>query len=413
MTQKLAFYLFTIVTIILFSACSDNDEKTEKNRLPETARAFIDNRLDGYSILNIEEVDDKGNESNEKYIVTLTNDLTVSFSSMGYWRRIESSSELPEKLQQEIAYDGAEKVKAKYPSKTINKMYFLPYFYKVVLDDDTSLIVYTDNGTDMKVGADMHGKLAMNKKIYDFLLAHYATPGLIQTYEFFQEEESDGSGYRFYLSNGQNAYFDKEGDWYYLDGSPYHLPENIYNTLLPQELRDIIENKYKGNSASIHRIIYHKTYYQVLLKMGNASTAPFFVVYDTASQTEMEPPQQAMLDFLNNYIEEPNKGMTFTSKVILSTKEAVYEFTGTLNGSKLVSIRMTYDGRMCSIILHGTEIPKKVLDYLPAAIKQYVEENIPATEAIVFVNNGFNDEYFIQFKSGARVKYDKEGNILK
>jgi len=415
MTQKFKFLLFAIVTVAFFTACSDDDDdKKEKNRLPETARAFIESRLPGYSILSISEVDDKGDEGNEKYVATLTNDIVISFSSMGYWRRIESSSELPEKVQDELSYNGADKVKEKYPSKTINKMYFLPYFRKVVLNDDTSLIVYTDNGTNMKVGIDLHGDLRVNQKIYDFLTSYYATPGSGLTYEFFQEDEVDGSGYRFFVSNGQKAYFDKDGEWYYSDGASSSVPGKMYAGVLPQELRSIIENKYKGSATSVHRIIFHKTYYQVLLKIDSASPAAFFILYDMATKAEIEPPIQTMIDFLKTYVYEGEyyPDMIFTYKIKEDHKKAVYQFLGSQGSTEIVAITMGLDGRMYSVTLNGAGISRKILDYLPTKVKVYVEENVSSEDKIISVVNGVGDEYYIQFYSG-RLIFDKDGNVQK
>jgi len=417
MKQKRQFYLLAILSVAFFAACSDDDDEKQKDKLPETARTFIESRLDGYSILNVEEVDDNGNESNEKYVVTLSNDIIVSFSSFGYWRRIESSSELPELLQQEISYDGAKKVKDKYPSKTINKMYFLPYFYKVVLNDDTSLILYNDSGTEIKVGVDKYGELGMNKKIYDFIVLYYARPGTPnRTYEFFQEEESDGSGFRLYVSDGQLAYFDKDGEWYYASGGSSRIYEKMYQSILPQELRDIIENEYKGTSASVHRIIYHQTYYRVLLRIGTASTAPFFILYDIASKSEVEPPTQAVLDFLNTYVGEPNKDMVLSSTINPDPKKIIYTFNGLIGTAKVMTMYMDIDGHVYGITLNGSEIPRKILDYLPVKVKEYVIKNKSSDEIIVSVANGINGEYSILFrKNGASssvVLFDKDGNVL-
>jgi hypothetical protein len=406
------------ILLLLFitglTGCSDDDNQNNKDRLPETARAFIDSRLPGYSILNIEEVDDNGNESNEKYVVTLSNDITATFSSLGYWRRIESKSELPEKVQDELSYDGAKKVKEKYPSKTINKMYSLLYFYKVILNDDTNLIVYTDNGSEMKIVVGMHDKLSMNKKIYDFVKLNYVrldTSG--RTFEFFQEDENDGSNYRFYMNDGANACFDKDGDWYYADGGRYSIYKEMYQRILPQEVRDIIENKYIGTSSSVCRIIHYETYYKVLLKMGVASTSPFFILYDTTTKTEIEPPTQAVLDFLQTYMGEPNPDMALTSVIKPNpVKNTIYEFTGSINNTKVVVMSVGLDGHMYGITLNGTEIPRKILDYLPAKVKEYVDANISSTDIIISVANGVNDEYYIQFKSGGRLVYDKDGNIV-
>lgn len=414
MKIKYSVNVLLILFLIGFTGCNDDDNQNGADQLPATARAFIDNRLSGCAILNIEEVDDNGNESNEKYVVTLSNDIVATFSSLGYWRRIESGSELPEKVQGELLYDGAKKVKAKYPSRTINKMYFLPFFQKVVLNDDTGLIVYSDNSSKIKIGVDMHDKLAMNQKIYDFVRYYYAESGVPRrTYEFFREDESDGSGYRFYVNGKAASYFDKDGNWYYADGGGYSIYGNMYQQILPQELRDIVENKYKGTSSSVHRIIYHGAYYQVLLKTVVGGTSPFFILYDTTTKAEMEPPTQTVFDFMKTYLRDPNPALTFTATITLdSVKDIIYEFTGLLDDAKVMVMYMGLNGHMYGMSLKGTEIPRKVLDYLPSKVKEFVEKNISAEDVIVSVINGMNDEYYILFKHSGKVDFDKDGNII-
>lgn len=412
MKTKCLISILLVLFLISFTACND-DNKRHDMYLPQTAHAFIESRLPGYDILDVEEVDDLGNESNEKYIVTLSKDITITFSSLGYWRRIESTSELPEKVQDELSYDGAKKVKAKYPSKTIKKMYFLPYFYKVVLNDDTSLIVYTDNGSDMKVGMDIYSSLMMYKDIYEFVKLFYSQPGMPgRKYEFFQEDEIDGSNYRFYVNDGASAYFDKDGNWYYVDGGGNSIYKKMYQYILPQELRDIIENKYKHTDSSVLRIVHHDTYYQVVLKMATTGSSTFSILYDTTTQSEVEPPVDTVLDFLKTYVGEPDPDMTLTSVLIPNgIKKVIYEFTGSVNNTKIMVLSFGIDGRMHSIALSGKEIPRKILDYLPEKVKEYIEENIPSTDIIVSVVNGMNNEYYIQFKNSGRLSYDKDSGL--
>ncbi len=415
MKQTLKFILLAVLSITLLSACSDDDDDNNgKNYLPETARAFLQTRLPGYEILKIEKVDDQGNESNEMYVVTLSNDITISFSSLGYWRRIESNKELPELVRKELYLDGNQEVKNKYPSNTINKMYFLPYLYKVTLDNGVSLLLYNDDGKNMRVGVDMTSdviKLPENAR--NFLTSYYSESAKNQWFYILKEDERDGDGYRFGLANATKVYFDAIGNWYYVGGSSWSLSDKHYRSLIPDHIRTLLEEKYKAGSSTTFTVVKYDIYYKVLIKLPPSSNSPQWILYDDFNKKEVEAPEPAVLSFLKSYIGEPEEKMVLTSTISESAiKEAIFKFTGKTNGTEVMSIYTDVYGQMRLIHLAGSEVPRKVLDYLPANVKSFVNINIPATDPIMEVANGLNGQYYVFFKSHLRLKYDAQGNIL-
>jgi len=316
-TMKLkSIFLFLAVALLTsFISCSSDDDGgdgLDYKKLPQTARAFIESRLPGYDVLNIQQVDDKGDEGNEKYVVTMSSDITLSFSSLGFWRRMESNSELPELLQREISYDGAARVIERYPSATINKIYFVMYGYKVVLNNDTHVAVYTDNGTEMKVGIDKKGDVNINQNIHDFIVAYLNYSGLPPiTYYMIEEDPVDGQGYRLGISDGVRIFFDKDGNWKYIDKLSKGLGIKMYEGLLPLELRSIIEDKYSGNAQVTRQVLRTNGYYYVVLS-ETVSHAPVAIMYDSTTKKEIEASIQSATDFLDEYTDIRTVNITFS-----------------------------------------------------------------------------------------------------
>lgn len=409
MQTKCFVNILLTLSIISFAGCSDDDKHNSKERLPETAQAFIESRLPGYKILNIEEVDDKEDEINEKYIVTFSDDILVSFSSLGYWRRIKSSSELPELIQEVIPFGGAAVIKETFPITTINEINFTLYGCQVVPNNGLPIAFY-DIGSSNKFGLDLTKEVySWPENATEFLKAYYIEPLKYQVFYFIQENEDDGSEYCFGTSGGGKVNFDKEGNWYSCDRGSWNIPNRMYKELLPQEMRNIIETKYKSGASSTYGIMHRNTYYQAMLKQASGNY--IWVMFDTTTNQEVKVPEETILDFLKTYVGEPAKDTNFNTRIVGDTKQVVFQITGEISGVNVLTMHTDTTGKMLSFNLNGSVIPDKILTYLPVKVQEYAEENYAGKE-IMLVMNGLGGEYYILYKKSPPLYFDKEGNVI-
>ena len=125
----------------------------------------------------------------------------------------------------------------------------------------------------------------------------------------------------------------------------------------------------------------------------------------------MRVPQQAVYDFLKAYVAEPDKDMVWESEIILNKDKAIFRLVGKVNDKAVMTVYADKDGRILGLTLAGTDIPKTVLGYLPAKVKEYVKNNKPNAK-IYSISNGFDGLYYLLFDDNSRLNFDKEGNIL-
>lgn len=405
MKAKFTLIMLSAMFILSVTSC-DDDNKYGKRDLPEAAQGFIDFHLAGYKILDIAIVDNVEDEMNEKYIVLFSNDILVSFSSLGYWRRIESNTELPELLQSVLPYDAAAVYKEKFPVVTINKIIWTLYGCKVIPSIGLSAAFY-DIGTSNKFGVDITDEKSYQPQLVSsFISAYYEYFTDRQDYYIIQESEEDGSGFRFELSDGQKAYFDKDGHWYYC--SSKYPSDEMYEVLLPPRMFEIIKQDYGYSSNRVCEVLRDDTYYQAKIEMGNGMYN--WVLFDIAADKEVETPHAAVLDFLTTYVGVPIYEITYHMVLEFYYGQLVRKIEG--NWKKDTRLIMYTDavGKMLCFHLHGESIPNKILTYLPEKVKEYLE-TCNAADSIKIVCNGLHGEYFIVC-SDVRINFDKEWNYV-
>lgn len=407
--QKAAFFLSVVVAALLFYACSGDDEPTGKGKLPETARVFIESRLPGYTILRIDEVDDKGDEMNEKYIVSLPDDITVTFSSLGFWRRLESTGELPRLLQEVLSYGGADAVKAAYPSRSIRMIHFKYYGCMAVLDDGTKLAFY-DITRSNTFGTDLTDTpLLWPEASRDLIRRYYMEEARNNPCYFIQEGEKDGVGYRFSTTQS-TVCFDKTGDWYAVDGGSFSIPSGIAG-VLPESSNTLLIDQYGlGKGRIITALVRHEAYYLVLLT-NEYNRSPFgWLMFDKQTGLQIEAPKQKAIDFLKEYVGDPSDKMEFESEIKTDSKHTAFCLRGIVDNKVVLVMYMDIDGKMLSLSLQGATIPHTVLSYLPVAVKEYAEANYGNRE-IQTVVNGLDGMYFIQYAGNFRFYFNQDGNV--
>lgn len=414
MKVKCLVAILLVLFITGLTGCSDDDNQNKKDRLPETARAFIESRLSGYDILNIKEVDDKGDQINEKYIITFSNDLLVSFSSLGYWRRIKSSSQLPELLLNEIPFGGVAEVKKTYPIATINEINYALYGYQAIMSIGSPIAFY-DISSSNKFGVDLtEEKSLWPDKIEEFFNVYYADEfNRNQPFFFIKEKDNAESEYRFGTSSETKVHFDKKGNWYNYEGGSTSLTNTLYEALLPQEMRDIIEQKYSSGANRIYAVLRHENYSQAVFKQTKNSTA-IYILFNADTNQEVETPDENTLYFLKMYVGEPSENTDFGIRMMSdsdNTKQFVFQITGSIADKKVLTMYTNMVGKVLQLDLSGSAIPNKILDYLPTKVKEYAEKKHTGKE-IMTVVNGLRNEYYILYKEGSRLYFDKEGNVI-
>jgi|GEM_PF-5747745 hypothetical protein len=406
MKAKSLFTLFLIILLFSFISCSDDDDQNDKNRLPDTAQAFIESRLPGYQILNIKDVDDKGDEMNERYIVTFSNDISVSFSSWGFWRHIKSSSELPELLLEVLPFNGAAEVRNTYPAVTINEINFTLYGYQAVTSIGIPIAFY-DTNYSSTFGLDLTKEQSLWPQGAIEFISYFKSGE--QPFFFIKEKDANDSEYRFGNSNGVKVHFDKKGNWYNYEGGGKPIANKLlYEALLPEEMREAIEQQYEGGASRIYAILRYDNYYQVSLKRSGNDLVS--VLLDADTNQEVEPRTDAILDFLNTYGGEPAEDLVVSMKMVADTRQVVFHYTGKVDGANVFTLYTDVEDKVLYIDLNGTVIPDKVLTYLPTKVKEYAEKNHVGKE-IMTVMNGLGDEFYILYKGGSRLYFDKDGNV--
>lgn len=414
-TRSIFGILLVVLLTIGFVGCNDDDNRHGKGGLPQTARAFIDSRLPGYTVLKVDQVDDRGDEMNEKYIVAMSGNIVLSFSSLGFWRRIESASELPQLLLELLPDGSVEAVKAKHPSNTIRMIHFKLYGCMVALSDDTQLAFYDvfSSFSSNKFGLDLtKSPLSWPETSRNLLLANgYGGIAQRNPHYFIRECEEDGSGYRF-SANQAIVYFDKTGEWYYADGGSFSVPSGI-SDVLPEQSRQFLSEEYRlGTGKIIAAIVRNEGYFLVKISNANGNDkSSNYHIFCSQTGLEIKAPEQAVRDFVKNYMGEPNGELELQSEIVFDTKQDIYHFEGTINGRTVINIYTDRNGRMLMLDMAGSVIPNTVLSYLPEKVKEYAESHYAEGQIIAIVN-GFNNEYLVVYKNNVRIPFDKDSNVV-
>ena len=264
----------------------------------------------------------------------------------------------------------------------------------------------------MKVGEIINYGSSWPAKIKSFVGLYFGQSFDTNSYYFFQEDESDGSGYRFIVSDGATVYFNKDGEWIEVKGNK-SVNSNVYTNLLPQEMRYILETKYTGGAGSTSVISRRDNYYMAMFDSKDpAAYNPIWLLYDADAKKEIEAPAQSVMDFLNDYVAKPDENMVLKIVTIVRRqKEFYYHFSGEMNNKLIMNMFTTIDGTMAAFNLAGDEIPRTALDYLPTKVKEFVDKNIPAQDKMMEISNGINDLYSVYFKASGRITFDKDWNV--
>lgn len=414
MKTKSLFGIILIFSTINFIGCKDEDDQLGKGSLPQTAQAFINSHLPDHSVLNVVKTDDNGDELNEKYIVTMSGDIILSFSSMGFWRRIESTSELPQ-LIQEILLPGRGDiaVKAKYPTETIHMIHFKYYGIVATLSDGSKLAFYDMIGSD-KFGLDLtNNPSSWPETSRNLLISNdYTRIAQNNPFYFIKESEEDGSGYRFNTYKS-TVFFDKEGEWYYADGEDFSVPPGI-SGFLPEQSMQVLIDKYGLNTGKIiTALVRDEAYYQVKVTLHDGqSKSSNWYLFNPGTGLEMNAPEQAVCDFMKNYIGEPFSEMELQSEIAINVKQVINHFKGKINGTFVMEMYVDRNGNMLSLNLAGSIIPDKVLTYLPEKVQEHAKTYY-AGKQIIIIMNGLGNEYVIRYKDNSQLYFDKDGNIVR
>lgn len=410
MKKKCLTGLLLALFIVGFTGCNDDDDKHNKGKLPGSAQTFIETLLKGYDILDVKEVDDKGDELNEKYIVTFSDDVLVSFSSMGYWRRIKSNSELPESLLELIPFGGAAELKKTYPIVTINEINHKLYGYQAVMSNGVPAAFY-DIDSSNTFGLDITDEKSLwPNRIEDFLGMYHAEYNKNQSFYLIKDKDAGESKYRFGTSDGTKVHFDKQGDWYNYEKGSDPLRLALYEACLPQVVRDVIEQTYKGSASGVHAMLRHDNYFQAVFKHSKNSEA-VYLLFDIVTNEPVEALNESTRDFLKTYVGEPSEGTTFNIRMLTDSEQIIFRIEGGANGAGAITLFTDTSRRMLQLSLNGAVIPKKILDYLPEKVKKQAEENY-ADKDIMGVINGLAGVYCILYKDGSRLDFDKDGNVV-
>lgn len=394
-------YVQSIILIFIiagFFACEADDGKTiTKRDLPDLTRSFIEFNLSEYKILNIKDLKPSGDEL-EKYEVTFSNNLVIVFNILGYWWKIDSQEELPEKLQNLLVTDEIAAFKESYPEAVMTGLYNVDYGKKIKLSDGTMLAVYTDYNS-VVVGEDLTRvpemlpdkiNLFMDTYYYglDPKYAIHANINGKEMYKICSSMKADKSLFYFY--------FDKDGNWHSVECSRHAVPNELYQTL-PQAVREYMEKEYKN--ASVYGIARYDTYYQ--LNLANNK----YVLVDS-EQGESIIPTDVVLHFIKTHFSEDNN-LSMNITMDREPDFISYHFAIHVDGFE-IDMHTDVNGVWHTLTVLGKPIPQSIFDTLPLGIKTYIAQLPDARVSGIKKEAG---KYLVRV-GNVTFLFDSEGNKI-
>ena len=369
--------------LMSFTACINNeDQDKSEDRLPSLANSFLKEKLPGYKIKEISET----SNNNEKYIVTLNDNVIVVFNYEGYWQTITWSQELTSLLARFIGTTCATQLKEYHPNATITKLSVKSYGCRADAGNDGNFALefvkdagnnnvaytYTYKGIDI---TDTPEKLP--EAVTNFVNKHYN--GIQADYIIIIDIKKDDE----YLINlSDKTFLTMSADTKVLDVYNYttKLPSSMIQ-LIPQALVAYVGEK--DPPLDIHGIKINEGLHTVLCKTRSGNT--FSYAYIDSDIGIYEYPENAFKEFLNTYIRPAGIEVNSTENAI--NKAPAYGvfnfvFTGYKGNSATVNAEFNKDGEWVSVFLYGAAIPDALLESLPEKIDDYIKEKYPNNKVI-------------------------------
>lgn len=394
--------IIAVAFLALNFSCSndDDDNKNSIDTLPGTARALIEARFSEYNILEITTNPSPGYDHYAKYVVRFSDNLTITFSELGFWMIIDSPNGFAEDAWDIIGGNKYNQIKEAFPNAKAIKFEMRGYGHGITLDNGKILAL----GFEDHFGEDItHLTSEVPSKLKSFITAYYPDEPL--NYIVKMSEHYPNQSYKLGFQNGTYILFNKDIEWDRVSGGSEAVSPALKNSL-PAIVKDCLTERY-GNAVKISNIIKCTNYYSLAISIQGGSSNWLLIDLERGN---VEPPVEKVKDFVKAYISDEEINSISTNLVNDPDK---IRFSFPINvGSYSIFLFTDLDGNWYDLIMNKA-LPSKIMALLPEKAVEYINKNYSDAEARRMAKDDVNGVYSVFFNREQLVlHFDKEGNLL-